>query len=404
VVLINPDERTAMSPPDDVAVAPSLPLPLPEFEGVQPVGVVTKVNGSGQRIRRAMHLGERVILVVEAEVDDVGHKRTDDGVKRDQVLKVSDLWELEGKPGATLVRSLRQAYKLSDDHAAGRRVLNGMEQPDPAGPGITVTVDGNGVVLTDTEAAAMRGEVLDGLPHVDIAVLVFADGSRALWPDDFPDGAGPHPEAGERIRKPGSKAKDDPVLISSVLDADTGETLEEWTDEQEAARLLEAEQEAAREEAREDREVHEHLLAVRDAQWYEDLRSASGLVIDGEDLGSGYAFDGFARGSVVEMGRHGEPVTVRVDGIEAGRLLCTSVAVDADVVQLDPGRIEASRILSDPLSGSYRAVGSVKTALGDVHDPSVLECVIDLERRGKNRKGIIAAAELRLSDLGRVTE
>jgi hypothetical protein len=248
---------------DEVAIQPALPtIELPSFEGVKPVGVVTKVNGAGSRIHRAMHLDEKVVLVIEARVSNVGHGTTDDGVKRVHTLRVADLYELEGKAGATLIRSLRQAYNLADDARHGRAALGmaELEQPESNAAGISVVVDDEGRVHT---APAEGGEVLEGLPHVDVAVLVFEDESRALWPDDFAGATGPHPEAGERLRKPGAKAKDEPALIRRVLDADTGETLEEWTEEQENDRLLALEREAALEEARLDREATEELLAAR---------------------------------------------------------------------------------------------------------------------------------------------
>lgn len=369
---------------DDVSVAPSLPLELPEFEGIQPVGVVTKINGAGQRIRRPMHLGEKVVLVVEAEVGTIGHGQTDEGVKRLQALKVADLYELEGKPGAVLLRSLRQAYRLSDDLRHGRKGLPGVaDQPEPAGPGIAITVDENGIVLTDAEVAAMRGEVL-GLPVVDVAVLVFDDGSRALWPDDFADAAGPHPEAGERIRKPGAKPKDEPVLISRVLDADTGETLEEWTEDDEALRLLAEEQEAAREEAREDRKVHEELLAARDAA-AEALDRVDALAE--EDELDPADFDGTGPLPEVASGpdRPDEEVFVEDD--------------EATITELDPYRIEASQLLSDPHTGNYRAIGSVKADLVTVTNRDVLLAAIELEIRGKNRKGLLEALERRSAEL-----
>lgn len=256
--------------PDDeagVALQPSLPTTdLPEFEGLRPIGVLCKVNGAGSRIHRAMHLEEKVILVIETEVANVGHALTDDGVKRVHTLRVKDLFELEGKPGAALLRSLRQAYRLADDARHGRTALGGIaDSVDSAGPGLEVTVDGNGTVVTNAEKAAKNGELLEGLPHVDVAVLVFEDGGRALWPDDFADAVGPHPEAGERIARPGAKKDADPELVRKVLDADTGETVEEWTDEQEDERLRELEESLGREEARQDREAAEELEAARAA-------------------------------------------------------------------------------------------------------------------------------------------
>lgn len=247
----------------EVVAQPALPtLELPDFEGLRPVGVVTKVNGAGNRIARALHLEDRVVLVVECEVSNVGHAATDDGVKRVHTLRVKDLYELEGKAGATLLRSLRQAYRLADDqrHARRRLGIAELEQPESNAAGVAIVVDDEGRVHT-----APNGEGEDlGLPHVDVAVLVFADGTRALWPDDFPGATGPHPEAGERIARPGAKKDADPELVRKVLDADTGETLEEWTDEQENERLEALEQELAVEEARQDREAADELEGARE--------------------------------------------------------------------------------------------------------------------------------------------
>lgn len=249
----------------DVAVQPALPaLELPDFEGVKPIGVVTKVNGAGNRIARAMHLEDRVVLVIEAEVSNVGHAATDDGVKRVHTLRVKDLYELEGKAGVTLLRSLRQSYRLADDarHGRARLGMAELEQPEGNAAGISVVVDEEGRVHT---APAGEGDDL-GLPHVDVAVLVFDDEARFLWPDDFPGATGPHPEAGERLAKPGDKAGA-LFTVRAVLDADTGETLEEWTDEQENDRLLELERELAEQEradAAADRDATDELLAARE--------------------------------------------------------------------------------------------------------------------------------------------
>lgn len=246
----------------EVVAQPALPtLELPDFEGLRPVGVVTRVNGAGNRIARALHLEDRVVLVLEAEVSNVGHAATDDGVKRVHTLRVKDLYELEGKAGVSLLRSLRQAYRLADDqrHARARLGMAELEQPESNAAGIDVVVDDEGRVHTAT--AGEDGGL--GLPLVDVAVIVFHDGTRSLWPDDFPGAAGPHPEAGEYLAKPGSK-HDDPELVSKVLDADTGETLEEWTEEQEEDRLRAEEAAAAIAEAKADRDATDELLAARE--------------------------------------------------------------------------------------------------------------------------------------------
>lgn len=312
------------TPTDEVAMQPALPtLELPDFEGLKPVGVVTKVNGAGNRIARAMHLDDRIVLVIEAEVSNVGHASTDDGVKRVHTLRVKDLYELEGKAGLTLLRSLRQAYRIADDTRHGRKpILADLEQPDGNGAGIDVVVDDKGRIHT---APIGEGETLDGLPLVDVAVLVFEDGSRALWPDDFPGATGPHPEAGERIHRPAGKKDAEAELVRRVLDADTGETLDEWTDEQEADRLLELERELGEQEAREDREAADELLVARE--------------------------------------RH----------TLADRLMYAE--------------------------GMARSIGSVKGNLEAITDPKVIEIALELERKDKNRAGMIHELEVRLTEL-----
>jgi hypothetical protein len=230
--------------PDEVITEPTLPsFELPDFEGLKPVGVNTKVNGSGQRIGRAMHLEERVIIVAECEVANIGHGTTDAGVKRIQTLAVRDLYELEGKAGKKLLRGLRAAYRLADDARHGRKNLHdhGMNVADPNVSGVEVTTDGSGVLVTPGERGGLAGL---GLPDVETFVLVFEGGRRAVWPDEFEDGA-----AALGSARPSAGAFVDDEQVRQVLDGDTGETLEEWTDEQENARLLELEQKAAEEEA-----------------------------------------------------------------------------------------------------------------------------------------------------------
>lgn len=238
---------------EEVAVQPALPsFELPEFEGLKPVGVVTGVTGTGQRIARAMHLEERVVIVVEAEVSNVGHKITDDGVKRVHTLRVRDLYELEGKAGKKLLRGLKVAYRLADDQRHGRRQLMAVDDPNVAG--VEVTTDGSGVLVTPSERGELAGL---GIPDVESFVIVFEGGRRAVWPDEFEDGSevfGDRPHAGDHVGD---------ELVRQVLDYDTGETLEEWTDEDEDARLLELEAQAAEAERQGDREALAELERAR---------------------------------------------------------------------------------------------------------------------------------------------
>lgn len=257
----------------EIAVQAALPsLELPDFEGIRPVGVITKVNGTGERIGRAMRHGERVVLLVEAEVIDVHHPRTKAGIKRSQVLTALDLYELEGKPGRRILSAAKQAYRVGDDMRHGRL-------PGVLGdrPGFKLTPEGwtdsSGNILTEEDLAQIRGEGLVRAaadPTFDAVVLVFGDGSRAKWPDDYPSaelGQDP-PHAGEEIGD---------ARIREVLDAHTGETLEEWSDADEDARLAKLEAEAEAAEAAGDAEAIAELEAGRDS----DVEVTEGQAPDG---------------------------------------------------------------------------------------------------------------------------
>lgn len=228
---------------DDAAIAvqPALPaFELPDFEGLKPTGVVTKLNGAGQRIIRAMHLDESIVLLVEARVSNVGHLKTDGGVHRVHTLKVDDLYEVAGKPGRRLLNLARSAYRTADDQRNGRAPLPLEKTGIVLGPdGYT---DGNGNLLSDEDLAEIRGDqflAAAGDESLDPVAVIFADGTRRAWPDDFDPGT-QRPLAGEVI---------DDLQVREILDAVTGETLAEWTDAQEDERLAFLEEAARAEEA-----------------------------------------------------------------------------------------------------------------------------------------------------------
>jgi len=95
---------------------------LPDFEGDEVVGVVTKLNGSGGRIRRALHHGDKLVLVVEAEVASIAHPKRKDGLVRVQTLAAADLYDA-GAAGHDLLATLRSKADLDDDDAQGRTRL-----------------------------------------------------------------------------------------------------------------------------------------------------------------------------------------------------------------------------------------------------------------------------------------
>lgn len=220
------------------ALVVDLSAPLPDFEGRTPVGVLTSLQGAGQRIVRALHNDEEVILVVRTKVVNVAHPMTKEGMKRSHTLKVDDMYELPGRIGTRLLGQCAKAYRLADDSRHGRTALEGLVGE---GDGIEVTTDGAGVVLTPEDRAALG---LDDRGS-DAVVVVFGDGARALWPDDWGRHPIERPTAGESVVVPGGG--DDLVLVRRLLDPVTGETVAEFTESD--AERAEAVQAAAEDRA-----------------------------------------------------------------------------------------------------------------------------------------------------------
>ena len=233
------DEETPTTAPTDqvdVTNAPSLPgLELPEYHGRRAVGMKTSVNGAGNRISRSHEIGERVVLVLETKVRKAGHEETDDGLVYAETLKVVDLFEVQGEPGKRLLSTVRQAYREADDERLGRTPL-------PLEDGVEVTTAADGTVLTPAELAELRGDPAAALTDERLSpvVVVYSDGARELWPDDFETGAA-RPKAGDRFELEGEEGPAAYVYAKEILHAETGERLEVWTDEQENDRLLELE-------------------------------------------------------------------------------------------------------------------------------------------------------------------
>lgn len=228
---------------------------LPEFEGTAPIGVVTKVTGTGQRITRAMHYEERVLLLVEAEVGNVAHVKTGDGMKRVHGLAVRDLYELDADEGQALLRKHRSKYRQIEDEKAGRNPLAFDDTAQPA----QYIADG-GVVLTGREIAEQRGEIYD--PDGDLLTVEFADGTRGLWPEDWAGSGQTLASVGGRMRLPAGEPGETGQVVR-LLDVESGAVVAEWSDEDEAERLDAAEAAALAEEAAEDRAALEVLEGGR---------------------------------------------------------------------------------------------------------------------------------------------
>lgn len=213
----------------DLTVQPTLPtLELPEYRGRKPIGMKTSINGAGNRVSRPHGIDDRVVLVLEAEVKRAGHEKTDGGLVYAEVLKVRDLFEISGDVGLRLLSTVRQQYRVAEDDREGRQPM----------PGVAGWTDESGTVVSPEELAELRGDPARAMgdERVTPVVVLFSDGARQLWPEEF-DAGEARPVVGDRYadeRFGGGPASY--VYVAKLLHADTGETLEEWTDAQEEVR------------------------------------------------------------------------------------------------------------------------------------------------------------------------
>ncbi len=195
---------------------PTLPtMELPDYHGRKPVGMKTALAGAGTRVTRPHTIGDRIVLVIEARVKSASHEDTDDGLVYSEKLKVLDLFELDPGQGARLISTVRSLYRTGEDAIKGRRPI-----PDLGDTGYT---DASGVVLTPAEVAELRGDPIRAIlsPELTPAVVVYDDGARDLWPDDYPKDA-PRPKVGEKYLTENGDA-----IVTQLLHHETGEQLEE---------------------------------------------------------------------------------------------------------------------------------------------------------------------------------
>lgn len=220
-----PDDTPAEDTPRPVYQAAD----LGEFEGRKVGAVANRLAATDVDIARALHHGDTVLLFVQAKVADVGF-RADGTLTRTQKLVADTILEVVDRDwGDETLTRLRRAKLRDDDAAQGRTAM-----------GIKTTADG--VVLTPGDLGD------DGplpLPPDDgEVVVVFADGERALWPDEFAVDVD-RPGVGDRL---------------SIADEDVVRTVVQLLDPVRGDVIAEAD---PVDDARQDREAAEELEAAR---------------------------------------------------------------------------------------------------------------------------------------------
>ena len=194
---------------------PALPnMELPDYHGRKPASMRTTLTGAGTRVTSSHTIGDRLVLVIEARVKSAAHEETDDGLVYVEKLKVLDLFELDRDQGSRLISTVRSLYRTGEDAVKGRRPVPGL--------GEVGYTDASGVVLTEKEVAALRGDPIRTIlsPELQPAVVVYDDGARDLWPDDYAKDT-PRPAVGDRFATDSGEA-----TVVRLLHHETGEQLE----------------------------------------------------------------------------------------------------------------------------------------------------------------------------------
>jgi hypothetical protein len=238
-----PDDQTAEVP------IPGLDAELPDYHGKRPRTMTTKLAGTLDWLATPHPVGSKIVAVVELLVASGSHAEDDSGeVTYSETRKILGAYEVPGDPGRRLLSAYRNAYRLADDEATGKIAL-----PEDGGhDGAVGVTDASGVALTPTELAELHGMPADPVrvaldPDATPVVVLFSDGSRELWPEEFDPGE-PRPKPGDKWEADTGDGPLAYIYVAKLLHAETGETLGEWTDDQEAARLVELEERLAAEE------------------------------------------------------------------------------------------------------------------------------------------------------------
>lgn len=367
----------------DIGIQTALPMDLPDFEGRKPVGVVTRVNGAGERISRAMHYDEHVVLIIEGTIGNVGHGKTAQGMKRVQTITVDDLYEIEGRAGQRILNACRQAYRTADD---ARHNVPDLLKEHARQAGWKMSPDGwtdsTGRLLVAEELAEIRGTVIERAandPSRDPVVLVLWDGSRRLWPGDMAEDAikfrDERPNVGDQLVVDGTL-----LTIREVLDGATGEMLNVWTDEDEDARLAEMEREAMAREAAEDAEA------------FAELQRGRGLAPDGsplEQIDPAGADDIDPDGPRFEE----DDPWVGLPGPDGPIKPLATVPPD-DELQVDDEPLE------EPWDGYDKTtVEGIKNRVGQMTDRERVLEVGQYEAGHKNRKGVLEVTNRRAAEI-----
>lgn len=262
----NTSQKKAQAEQADELAVVIVPEPFPDFEG-EKVIEATLSGSVGIELRHPVGRTEKVIIVAELEVAAVDHVGTEGGLHRKGSTKKATAYLLPGRLGVRVLAAARHADRIASDGKKGRTAIDGLLTEEVEADGLKVTTNGDGVVLTPDELAALdldtdeREPVIIGLierakweaEHGDTPVT-----ARPIWPEEIGSELSARPDPGDYLTNP---ATGDECIVVELTDVVNGDTVGAWTWADEDARMLAGEQSA---------EFDEQLAEVEAAQAAED--------------------------------------------------------------------------------------------------------------------------------------
>lgn len=107
-------------------------LQLPLFEGERPTGTELTLSGKIDRLTGPLHIGDKVFVLVEAEITSVDHKRgKGETVVRSHKAAIDDGFLLDPEEAAFRLHELEEEHRAAVDDAMGRMQLPGIKPDNP---------------------------------------------------------------------------------------------------------------------------------------------------------------------------------------------------------------------------------------------------------------------------------
>lgn len=157
------------------------PYPLPDFDDREVERTQLRMSGTSDTPTRAVHIGEKVIVLASCEVGDVKHKETEDGglvtLARIHTGKAVDAFVLDDEEGIELLAIERERQR------ALRRTSDATQREIPGVADLTTCLSAERLAKELRHAAQAHVDTAEKLRHKADRLDDLADGFRREHPE-----------------------------------------------------------------------------------------------------------------------------------------------------------------------------------------------------------------------------